>query len=368
CYLSRTRLTSGSAIPPSIRQVAGSPDTPTYRTVWLDILAIILTAGVVLLSAAAANAQVYGGSLTGVATDPSGAVVPGAHVVLSDEERGFKYTAITDAEGRYILRNFPPGKYSLTVTAQGMRPHTRSGIILTVGQNAQADANFEVQGTAESVSIVETAPLLQTQDASTGQIVNRKFINDLPLTSRSVFNLVQMAPGVTQAAGGSFGLNAGSVNFISNGGRNSEADIVMDGASQTNQENNSGITTALYTPPVDAVQEFKVQQNHYSADIGFGGNTVINVVTKSGSNDFHGSLFEFLQNSALNANNWFNNLAGVKISPRKFNQFGGTFGGPVRKNKTFFFLDYQGTRTRSQGTARAGVPSIAERQGDYGEV
>jgi hypothetical protein len=332
------------------------------------ILSVLLILGFAAFYSPAAQAQVYGGSLTGVATDPSGAVIPGARVVLTDDDKGFKYTATTDSEGRYILRNLPPGKYSLTVTVQGMRPHTQSGITLTVGQNAQADAHFELQGTAETVSVTETASLLQTQDASTGQLVNQKFINDLPLTSRSVFNLAQMAPGVTQAAGGSFGLNAGSVNFISNGGRNSEADIVMDGASQTNQENNSGITTALYTPPVDAVQEFNVQQNTYSADIGFGGNTVINVVTKSGTNQFHGSLFEFLQNSALNANNWYNNLAGVKISPRKQNQFGGTFGGPIRKDKTFFFVDYQGTRTRSQGTTRAGVASALERQGDFGEV
>jgi len=314
------------------------------------------------------RAQAYGSSLTGVATDPSNAVVPNAQVVLADEEKGFKYAAATDSEGRYILRNLPPGQYSLTVIASGMRPYKQSGIILTVGQNAQVDAHFELQGTAETVSVVEVGALLQTQDASTGQIINRKYINDLPLTSRSVFNLALMAPGVTQAAGGSFGLNAGSVNFISNGGRNSEADIVMDGASQTNQENNSGITTALYTPPVDAVQEFNVQQNTYTAEIGFGGNTVINVVTRSGTNQYHGSLYEFLQNSALNANNWFNNLAGVGISPRKQNQFGGTFGGPIRKDKTFFFVDYQGTRTRSQGTARSGVPSPAERQGDFGEV
>ncbi len=155
-----------------------------------------------------------------------------------------------------------------------------------------------MQGSTETVSVAAAAPLLQTQDASTGQLVNQKFINDLPLTSRSVFNLAELSPGVTQAPGGSFGLNAGATNFISNGGRNSTADIVMDGVSQTNQENNSGITTALYTPPVDAVEEFKVQQNTYSADIGFGGNTVINVVTKSGTNQFHGSVYEFLQNSA----------------------------------------------------------------------
>jgi hypothetical protein len=340
----------------------------SIQAVLRNLLALLLMLALAAFAPLEVNAQVYGGSLTGVATDPSDAVVPNAHVVLTDDEKGFKYTATTNTEGRYILRNLPPGKYSLSVTAQGMRPHTQSGIVLTTGQNAQADAHFEVQGTIETVSVMETAPLLQTQDASTGQVINQKFINDLPLVSRSVYNLVQMAPGVTQAAGGSFGLNAGSVNFISNGGRNSEADIVMDGASQTNQENNSGITTALYTPSVDAVQEFNVQQNAYSADVGFGGTAVINVVTKSGTNQFHGSLFEFLQNSALNANTFYNNLAGVKISPQKQNQFGGTVGGPIRRDRTFFFFDYQGTRTRSQSTVRAGVASVAERQGDFGEV
>jgi hypothetical protein len=249
-----------------------------------------------------------------------------------------------------------------------MRPYKSGEIILDVGQNAQEDVHFELQGSVETVSVAGSPPLLQTQDVSTGQIINRKFINDLPLTSRSVFNLAELSPGVTQAPGGSFGLNAGATNFISNGGRNSTADIVMDGVSQTNQENNSGITTALYTPPVDAVEEFKVQQNTYSADIGFGGNTAFNVVTKSGTNQYHGSAYEFLQNSALNANNWFNNQNGVKKLPSKQNQYGGTIGGPIRRNKFFFFGDYQGTIARSTGTARAGVPSAAERTGDFGEL
>lgn len=313
-------------------------------------------------------AQVYSGSLTGLVTDRSGAVVPGAQAVLTDEDKGFKFSATTDSQGRYVLRNLSPGKYGLSVSAPGMQTFTRSGITLTVGQNAEANVQFEVKGTTQTISVTESAPLLQTQDASTGQLVNRKFINDLPLTSRSVFNLAELSPGVTQPPNSTFGLNAGSTNFISNGGRNSTADIVMDGVSQTNQENNSGITTALYTPPVDAVEEFNVQQNTYSADIGFGGNTVINVVTKSGTNRFHGSAYEFLQNSDLNANNWFNNRNGVGISPKKQNQFGGTLGGPIKKDKTFFFIDYQGTIAKSTGTANAGVPTAGERQGDFGEL
>src|SRR5579883_392581 len=293
------------------------------------------------------TAQIYSGSLTGLAVDASGAVVPGAKAVLTDQEKGFTFQATTDAEGRFVLRNLAPGRYKLDVTAAGMRPYAQQNININVGDNAEISVRFDVAGTVETVSVAASAPLLQTQDASTGQLINQKFINDLPLTSRSVFNLAQLSPGVTQAPGGSFGLNAGATNFISNGGRNSTSDIVMDGVSQTSQENNSGVTTALYTPQVDAVQEFKVQQNTYSADIGFGGNTVINVVTKSGSNQFHGSAFEFVQNSAFNANNWFNNQNGIGISPRKQNQFGGTFGGPVKRDRTFFFLDYQGTLTRS---------------------
>jgi hypothetical protein len=303
-----------------------------------------------------------------VVTDRSGAVVAGSQAVLTDEDKGYKFSATTDSQGRYVLRNLSPGKYDLSVSAPGMQTFTQSGITVTVGQNAEANVQFEVKGTTQTISVTESAPLLQTQDASTGQLVNRKFINDLPLTSRSVFNLAELSPGVTQAPNSTFGLNAGATNFISNGGRNSTSDIVMDGVSQTDQENNSGITTALYTPPVDAVEEFNVQQNTYSADIGFGGNTVVNVVTKSGTNQFHGSAYEFLQNSDLNANNWFNNRNGIRISPKKQNQFGGTLGGPIKRDKTFFFVDYQGTLATNTGTANAGVPSAAERQGNFGEL
>ncbi len=337
---------------------------PRFAFLGLGALPFLL----LLAAAFTLSAQIYSGSLTGVVTDPSGGVIPKAQIVLTDEDKGFTFKTTSDNDGRYVLRNLNPGRYRLTATAPGMRAFTAAGIALEVGQNSQRDVHFEVQGSTETVSIAAAAPLLQTQDASTGQVINQKFINDLPLTSRSVFNLAELSPGVSQAPGGSFGLNAGATNFISNGGRNSTADIVMDGVSQTNQENNSGVTTALYTPPVDAVEEFKVQQNTYSADIGFGGNTVINVVTKSGTNQFHGSAYEFLQNSDLNANNWFNNQNGIKISPKKQNQFGGTFGGPIRKDKTFFFMDYQGTIATSTGTARAGVPSAAERTGDFGEL
>jgi hypothetical protein len=331
-------------------------------------LIAVLAMGIWFSFSDSSLAQVYSGSITGTVTDATGGVIPNASVTLTDENKGFTFKASSGSDGRYILRNLSPGLYKLTVSAAGMRNYERPGLDLEVGQNAQADVRLDVGGAAQAVEVVGSAPLLQTQDASTGQTINQKFINDLPLVGRSVFNLAQMSPGVTQAAGGTFGLNANPVNFISNGGRNSTADILMDGASQTGIENNGGISTALYTPPLDAVQEFTVQQNTYAADVGFGGNTVLNVITKSGTNEFHGSLYEFLQNNVLNANNFFNNQNGVKISPNKNNQFGGTIGGPIHKDKTFFFGDYQGTFTRSTGTARAGVPSALERTGDFGEL
>src|SRR5215469_7848962 len=139
-------------------------------------------AAAVLALCLASFAQVFSGSLTRVVNDPSGAVIPNAHAQLTDEEKGFTYAAITDSEGRYVLRNLPPGKYTLKVTAVGMRPYRQTGMTLTVGQNAEVNVDFEIQGAAEKVDVEGVAPLLQTQDASTGQLVNQKFINDLPLT------------------------------------------------------------------------------------------------------------------------------------------------------------------------------------------
>ncbi|MGH9582765.1 MAG: carboxypeptidase-like regulatory domain-containing protein, partial [Bryobacteraceae bacterium] len=196
-------------------------------------------------------AQTYAGSLTGVVSDPSGAVIPGARATLTDEQRGLKYPAATDSSGRYLIRNLPPGNYELSVSAPGMQLYNRPGITLTVGQNAQANVKLQVGGTTQTVTVDTTAPLLETQDASTGQLVNHKFVNDLPLTSRSVYNLAQLAPGVTQAPGSAYGLNESAVNFVSNGGRNSTSGILIDGVSQTNNEQTGGVSTALYTPEVD---------------------------------------------------------------------------------------------------------------------
>jgi len=312
-------------------------------------------------------AQLYTGSVTGVVTDPSGAFISGAEITLTDAEKGFTFTAKTDASGRYLIRSVNPGVYNLSAKAPGFKEQARAGIRVDVNQNVGADFAMPVLGTLETVTVTTQAPLLATEDAVTGQVVDRKFINDLPLNGRGVFNLAFLAPGVTEVDAACMGCSAN--NFISNGSRNATADILMDGVTTTNYEQNSGIRVDTYTPSVDAVEEFKVQESNFSSEFGFSGATVINLVTRSGTNDFHGSAYEFLRHYKLDANSWFNNQQGLPIPPLRRNNFGGTIGGPIRKNKTFFFFDYEGMRmTAAAGPVFYGVPSDLERQGNFGEV
>jgi hypothetical protein len=302
-------------------------------------------------------------------TDPSGAVIPNAAATLTDSDKGFTYTGTSDSAGRFLFRNLPPGRYGIEIQATGFRPYQRSGITLEVNQNANVDVRMEIGKTGDTIEVVAAdAPLISTQDAVTGQMLERATINNLPLINRAVFDLAFLSPGVTPPAGATFGPNNSANNFISNGSRNATADIIMDGVSTVNYEQNSGIQLALYTPSVDAIQEFKVQQSNFSSEIGFSGATVMNVVFRSGTNDFHGGAYYFHRNSALDANNFFNNKNGIAIPSLKWHQYGANLGGPIRKNKTFFFMDWEGTRNTSMSSFSAGVPSAAERQGNFGEL
>jgi hypothetical protein len=310
--------------------------------------------------------QSYTGSMTGAVTDPSGAVIPNAQVTLTDELKGYTFTAQTDATGRYLFRNLAPGSYRVSTKAAGFQTQEKTGIKLDVNQNVAVDFNLQVGTATERIEITGEAPVLSTQDAVTGQTVNRKFINDLPLITRSVTDLAYLSPGVTEVDSSCQGCTPN--NFISNGGRNATSDMLLDGVTVTNFEQNSGIQVPTYTPSVDAVEEFTVQQTNFSAEYGFSGGTIVNMLTRSGTNQFHGSAYEFFRNQVLDANNWFNNQGGVPIAPLRNNNFGGTVGGPIRKDKAFFFFDYDGSRSRTGSTHQFGVPSAAERTGDFGEL
>src|SRR5713101_1947262 len=284
---------------------------------------------VLFLLTSLANGQLYTGSIGGTVTDPSGAVIPSARVSATDQDKGFSFTAVADASGRYLLRPIPPGKYKILVEAANFQGQRKEGVTVEVNQNVAVDFSLKV-GAANQVVDVEAGGVeLQTQDAVTGQVVDRRFVNDLPLVGRGVLDLAYLTPGITEVDTDCQGCMAN--NFISNGSRNATADILLDGVSSTNFEQNSGILAPTYTPSVDAVEEFKVQQSNFSAEYGFSGATLVNVVTRSGTNQFHGTAYEFLRNQKLDANNFFNNQSGIPLPPLRQNNFGATVGGPVFK-------------------------------------
>jgi len=308
------------------------------------VLRACILSTLVLLLTLPLCAQLYTGSISGQVTDPSGAVVPQARVTALDTDRQYSYTATTDTSGRYAFRAMPPGHYTVSVEAEGFSQYLREKFALDVNSAVTVDATLRLKAGAQAVVVSDNeAPLLETETAAIGQEVDRKLINDLPLVSRSLFDLVTLAPGVNPPAGQMFTRSNNPTDFHSNGARNMQSDILLDGTTITNTENNGGNNQIQYTPTPEAVEEFNVQQGNFSAEYGFTGSTVINVVTRSGTNQFHGDAFGFIQNRALDANSFFNNQAGTPLPSVHWNDFGFTFGGPVwipkvykGKDKTFF--------------------------------
>lgn len=255
-------------------------------------------------------------------------------IVLTDVDKGYTTNAITDSIGRYLFRNLAPSKYKIAAASAGFRPYEQTGISIQVNQNSSLDIELAIGQTGQTVEVVSTGtPLLATQDSVTGQNLDRTQINNLPLINRAVFDLAFLAPGVSQPAGSSFGPNNSPNNFISNGSRNAQADIIIDGVSTVNYEQNTGVQLALYVPSVEAIQEFKVQQSAFSAETGFSGGTVMNVVFRSGTNSIHGSGYYFGRNNALDANNFFNNEAGIPLSSNRRHQYGTTLGGSIKEEQ-----------------------------------
>ncbi len=324
--------------------------------------AVFLGGGLITVSLVPqAQAQLYTGSISGTVTDSSGAVVPGVRVAATDVNKGFAFSGISDGAGHYLLRNIPPGMYNLSAQAANFESQRKSGVEITINLNATVNFALKVGASTQTVEVQARALELQTQDATTGQVVDRRFVNDLPLLERDFAHLVFLAPGVVETNAPGSSSSNGGINFNSNGSRNSTADVLIDGASATNFEQNSGLQNVPYAPSVDSVEEFKVEQANFTAEFGFAGGTIINVVTRSGTNQYHGSLYDFLRNSATNANQWFN-PSNTPIAPLKKNVFGFTLGGPVQKNKMFFFVDYEGTRQTVASTSGGmGVPSLCER-------
>lgn len=325
---------------------------------------------------AALFAQSYTASLRGVVTDPAQAAVPGATVIAKEVDRNIAHPTRTDEAGRYVLAALPPGRYSLEIDATGFQKYSHSSFDLAVQQQATIDVALALGSTSTAIDVQGSVPLVDTTSAALGQLVENKYIVSIPLLRRSALDLVALAPGINPSPAGGAGQDADkATNFVANGVRNATSDVLVDGMSAVNVEQNSGVTTLHYQPSVDSVQEFKLQTNFFSAEFGNTGTAIVNIVTKSGTNDVHGSGYEFYRDASFYANNWFANRAGQAIPDSHRHVAGATIGAPVfipkvynGKNRTFFFLDYEGNRSATATTKTATFPTQLERNGDFSDT
>lgn len=318
---------------------------------------------ILLLFALSLIAQTTG-SLRGLVTDASGAIVPGAKVLVSNEGTGLERRATTNESGLYIVPALPVGRYSVGVEANGFKKKTLTGLVLEVNQEARVDLSLEVGQVTESVTVAGAQALLQTENASVGQVIDNTYNTNIPLNGRDFSQLVLLTPGAVTRPGASTstqGAATGSLGSgVSIGGRDNQNNFMMDGANNNARQ----FGNIAIKPSIDAIQEFKVQSNSYSAEFGQAAFGQINLITKSGTNEMHGVLFHFLRNDNFDARNFFLALK----SKLTRNDFGGTLGGPVWKNRSFYFVNYEKVIERRGVETFRSVPVASWRQGDFSGV
>ena len=308
----------------------------------------------------------YYAQLRGVVSDASGALVANATVTIRDVGTNISRSSHTDDKGSYFFTGLRPSTYAVKAEAKGFRASERTGVVLAVDQESSLNFKLDLAGVSSSVEVTTTAPLLDTGDATLGTDVTSEYVKELPLVNRDFFGLTFLAGGVTEVAGSGTQDNYPSgTNFVSNGQRNATAEVRIDGALiSAPEQGEGGNSNVYYEPLVEGIQEFKVQNNSFSAEFGNNGGTVVNMVLKSGTNAFHGSGWYFLQRSQLDARDFFNPAPNPKPDSKR-DQAGFTIGGPIRKNRTFFFADFEKVRNNSAFNGLATVPTAAERAGNF---
>jgi hypothetical protein len=324
--------------------------------------------GFLALMAFSAVAQNSG--IQGVVNDSSGAVVPAATVRITNIDTGVVQTAAANAQGFYTVPLLNPGLYKVEAQAAGFAPKVVQQLRLDVGQIARVDFELSVGAVAESVVVSASATLLNTETTEVGQVIDNKRIVEMPLNGRNYLQLAQFTAGVLPSRQMGRGARSGEDgNFVSMGMSAAQNNVLLDGNDNSSRTSGGplGWEAQAVKPAVDAVAEFKVVTNNVSAEYGYRSGAKILVTTKSGTNDLHGSLFEFLRNDKLDGTNFFANRAGSTKPTYRQNQFGGTLGGPVIRNRTFFFGSYQGTRIRLGRSYTSTVPSQAARDGDFSQ-
>jgi len=331
------------------------------------VLGLIVAA---CLLPAVAAAQAVTGTILGLITDSTGAIMPGATVTLTNTGTGLVRAVTTDGNGEYTAPSLPTGTYSVKAELSGFKTVTRPDIPLGVDQRVRIDVKLEIGAVEESVTVTGTSPLVQTSSSELGTTVGEEQIKTLPLNGRNFVNLTRTVPGVVRGIPGANIDGAGSLawrasaSFSANGQRPRDNNYMLDGV----DNNETWLQTVVLFPSVDALDEFKLQTSTYSAEFGHSLGGVVNLQIKSGTNAMHGSGFEFLRNSVFDANNFFNNRAGRDKPDFSQHQFGGTLGGPIVKDKTFYFFDYQGYHVNQGATYLSTVPSAKMRAGDFSEL
>ncbi len=300
--------------------------------------------------------QVDTGMIVGTVRDASGAAIPKAAVTITETQTNNRFEVESDKQGDYVSPPLKVGTYSVSVAMAGFKVYKRDGIILNVQDRLRVDPQMEIGGKTEQILVSGEVAPVQTDTSSLGQVISAQQVVDMPLNGRNYVNLASLTTGVVATAAGTNGNTAGA--FSSNGTRGDLNNYLLDGI---DNNNNSGGADQLGVN-VDAIAEFKIQTNSYDAEFGRSGGAAVNVVIKSGTNQIHGSIFEFFQNSYLNAQNYF---ATTKTPSAKYNQGGATFGGPIKKNKLFFFGDYQLTDSRTANVYRSSVPIAGQVNGNF---
>jgi hypothetical protein len=327
---------------------------------------LILSIFGLLLSSSRLVAQVDTGTILGTVHDKSGAVVPGASVTIRNEGTALTTTTQSSDNGSYVFTAQKIGLYTVEVEHAGFKKERRTNLQLNIQQQLVADFELSVGDVTSEVQVTAAVPLLQTENGSVGQVIGTKTINDLPLNGRNYTFLARLVPGATVGQPEGRGLNANGW-FTANGTRPAQNNYLLDGI-DNNSNSVDFLSGAAYVvkPPIDALSEFKLQTNSFSAEFGRAGGAVLNASLKSGTNSFHGSVWEFLRNDKLDAADFFQNANAQPRGAFKQNQFGATTGGRIIKDKTFFFVDYEGTRIR-QGIPLSGysVPTQAERASGF---
>ena len=320
---------------------------------------------VVLLCAlsAAAFAQQETATIAGTITDSTGAVVPRAVVVVTNVQTGITVRTTATESGSYLVPSLRPGDYSVAVESKGFQKTVRTGVTLQVAQVARIDVTLQTGGLTEAVEVVAATPLLDTLTSSRGSVIDQKKIVELPLNGRDYNQLALLSPGVLPGTP-----RLASVNFKGvlnvNGNRTFNNVFLLDGVDNISYSNSfRGENVQLVQPSIEALQEFKIQTNAYSAEYGRSSGAVVNATIKSGTNTIRGSVYEFLRNDHLDANNFFSNALGAPKPKRERNQFGGAAGGPLVKNRTFWFGDYEGLRDLEGVPRVRQVPTAAEKAG-----